>query len=99
MEGAGAQIIGTPVKYDATTTAVPSAPDDPQAVRNRYSDDVGMVYATIPGTEISYTLTGKELYVRAVVTSSEAPVNPVWATQKQMAWTQPVGWRSRVSAP
>jgi hypothetical protein len=93
------QIIGTPVKYDATTTAVPSAPDDPQAVRNRYSDDVGMVFATVPGTEISYMLTGKELYVRAVVTSSEAPVNPVWATQKQMAWTQPVGWQSRVSAP
>ena len=92
------QIIGTRVEYDATTIAVRTAPDDPQAVRNRYSDDVGMVFANIPGTEFSYTLTGKELYVRAVITSSEAPVNPVWATQKQMAWTQPVGWELWVSA-
>ncbi len=92
------QIKGTRVEYDATTIAVRTAPDDPQAVRNRYSDDVGMVFANIPGTEFSYTLTGEELYVRAVITSSEAPVNPVWATQKQMAWTQPVGWELWVSA-
>jgi hypothetical protein len=56
-----------------------------------------MTYATIDGTECRYTLTGKELYVRAVITSSEAPVNPVWETQKQMAWTQPVGWEQHIA--
>jgi hypothetical protein len=91
------KIIGTPVNYDTATTAVPSAPDDPQPVRTLYSDDVGMTYATIDGTECRYTLTGNELYVRAVITSSEAPVNPVWETQKQMAWTQPVGWEQHIA--
>lgn len=91
------KIIGTPVNYDRATTAQPSAPDDPQAVRTLYSDEVGMTYATIDGTELSYTLTGEELYVRAVITSSEAPVNPVWETQKQMAWTQPVAWEKHIA--
>lgn len=91
------QIVGTSVNYDSTTTAVPSAPDDSQPVRMLYSDDVGMTFATIDGAEVSYTLTGKELYVRAVITSSEPPVNPVWETQKQMAWTQPVGWEKQIA--
>ena len=91
------KIIGTPSNYNRATTAQPSAPDDPQPVRTLYSDDVGMTFASIDGTMCSYKLTGKELYVRAVITSSEAPVNPVWETQKQMAWTQPVGWEKHIA--
>jgi len=36
----------------------------------------------------SYTLTGKELYVRARVTSSKAHPNPSYEGEKEMAWTQ-----------
>ena len=60
--------------------------------RHRYSDRIGEVLATVEGVEAEYRLTGQELYVRAVVTSSQPPVDPVWKGQKQQAWTQPVGW-------
>ena len=59
----------------------------------RYSKDVGQVLATVAGAEAVYHLTGDELYVRAIVTSDQKPANPVWAEQRQQAWTQPVGWR------
>ena len=49
--------------------------------------------AAVEGHSASYTLSGNELYVRAVISSSDAPVDPVWDGQQQQAWTQPVGWR------
>lgn len=92
------QIVGTPTNYDATTRDVASASDDPHPVRKAYSKDVGKVIATTEGTEISYTLTGKELYVRAVITSNLPHPNPSYAGQTQMAWTQPVGWKVQPGA-
>ncbi|MCR9247887.1 MAG: hypothetical protein NXI31_22895 [bacterium] len=59
----------------------------------RYSADVGAVLAVVEGLAPSYRLRGDELYVRAVVTASRAPDNPVWEGQRAQAWTQPVGWR------
>ena len=59
------------------------------------SDKVGIAFATVEGTTPSYTLTGEELYVRALITSSKPPKNPVWETQRQQAWTQPVGWEKK----
>jgi hypothetical protein len=53
---------------------------------------VGVVVHEVEGTEASYRLTGNELYVRAIVTSSAAPVDPSWKGQFKQAWTQPVGW-------
>jgi hypothetical protein len=44
------------------------------------------------GAKPSYQMTGKELYVRAVVTSDQPHVDPSFTDQKQQAWTQPVGW-------
>jgi hypothetical protein len=87
------RIVGTPKEYDATTREVPSPEGDPNAIRLAYSDDVGKTFATIEGAEVSYKLTGKELYVRAVITSSQPHVNPSFEGQLQMAWTQPVGWK------
>lgn len=55
-------------------------------------DQIGIVVKTSEGRDPSYQLTGKELYVRATVTSSVAPTDPVFKDQKQQAWTQPVGW-------
>lgn len=63
--------------------------------RHRYSDRIGAVLATVEGVEAEYRLTGSELYVRAVVTPSQPPADPVWEGQKQQAWTQPVGWEVR----
>jgi hypothetical protein len=54
---------------------------------------VGVELAVVEGLSASYTLSGNELYVRAVISSSAAPVDPVWEGQQQQAWTQPVGWQ------
>ena len=59
-------------------------------------DDVGIVFAKTEGLAPSYRLTGRELYVRAVVTSDRPPVNPSFAGQKAQAWTQPVGWEKHL---
>ncbi|WP_442505632.1 PHP domain-containing protein [Novipirellula sp. SH528] len=53
---------------------------------------IGAVVATSESATPEYKLTGNELYVRAVVTSSKPPVDPSFKDQKQQAWTQPVGW-------
>jgi hypothetical protein len=62
------------------------------ATHGNYSRDIGKVLAVVEGLQPRYQLQGNELYVRAVVTSSLAPVNPSFADQRQQAWTQPVGW-------
>lgn len=58
--------------------------------------EVGVVLATVEGLNPTYRLTGKELYVRAVVTSDKPPVNPSFEGQLKQAWTQPVGWERHV---
>jgi len=53
----------------------------------------GEVFKTVSGSLAEYQLTGDELYVRAVVTSSRAHPNPSFKGQREQAWGQPVGWR------
>lgn len=55
-----------------------------------YSPEIGKVVHEVTGTEPSYRMTGKELYVRARVTSSTPHPNPFQAGDFEMAWTQPV---------
>ncbi len=55
---------------------------------------IGVTVGTSGSLQPQYTLTGKELYVRAVVTSDQPPRDPSFKDQKQQAWTQPVGWES-----
>jgi hypothetical protein len=55
-------------------------------------EDTGRIVASVQGTHGQYKMNGTELYVRAVITSSLPPVDPVWDEQKQQAWTQPVGY-------
>jgi hypothetical protein len=90
------QIIGTLEGYDATVREVTPPEGDPQPKRLLYSADVGKTLATVTGSQVKYELTGKELYVRAVITSSKAHVNPSYPGQMQQAWTQPCGWEMRV---
>jgi hypothetical protein len=52
-------------------------------------DQIGRVATTTQDLESSYRLADGETIVRAVVTSSRAPVDPIFDDQKQQAWTQP----------
>jgi hypothetical protein len=90
------QFIGTLKGVDTRPQDAEGAAAAPTKDRGRpqprYSDAIGVVLATVAGPEAEYELTGRELYVRAVVTSSQPPADPVWSEQRQQAWTQPVGW-------
>lgn len=57
-------------------------------------DRIGVSMKSTTGLNPSYTMSGKELYVRAVITSSEPHDDPSFDDQKKQAWTQPVGWQN-----
>lgn len=86
------EFIGTPVDYDKTSRPVVDKDGKEIVATRTYSADVGKVLAKLAGTSASYQLTGKELYVRAVVTSTKKHWNPSYDNQTEQAWTQPVGW-------
>jgi hypothetical protein len=52
-------------------------------------EDIGRVGEATQQLRSSYTLKKGETIVRAVITSSLVPEDPVWKEQKQQAWTQP----------
>lgn len=58
-------------------------------VTRLYSKEVGQVVATSDELNPTYRLTGKELYVRAKVTSSKSHENPFQKGDVEVAWTQP----------
>jgi hypothetical protein len=92
--------IGTLRGYDEASQPVLGADGQPlkdkagKPIRasRKYSEQIGQVFATVEGLEPRYVLTGKELYVRAVVVSSQPPADPSFEGQKAQAWSQPVGW-------
>lgn len=55
-----------------------------------YGPDVGRVVSETDGVEASYKMTGRELYVRARITSSKAHPNPYQKGDVESAWTQPL---------
>lgn len=59
-------------------------------MKNSGPDGIGLVVATVPGTEAVYEFQGNELYVRAKVTSSKKHPNPSFADEVECAWTQPL---------
>lgn len=59
-------------------------------LKDAAEDAIGVVVGEAEGLEASYKLTGKELYVRARVTSSKAHPNPSFKDETCAAWTQPV---------
>jgi len=79
--------IGTRSGYDTTKEEIEAVD---AAVRFRYSDEIGEVLTTIPGTSPRYTFDGDELYVRAKVTSSKQKENPYSEGELEAAWVQPV---------
>ena len=98
--------IGTLRGFDESSQ--PVLADDGQPLKNkngqpartsrRYSEEVGRTLATVEGLKPRYELTGKELFVRAIVVSSQPPADPSFEGQKAQAWTQPVGWEWLKSA-
>jgi hypothetical protein len=55
-----------------------------------YSANIGKVLKTVKGDSASYTMTGDELYVRAVVYSSKPTPPATSGFRGQRAWIQPV---------
>ncbi|MCX5691740.1 MAG: hypothetical protein NTV94_18435 [Planctomycetota bacterium] len=88
----GANMVGTPRRASdgsiVETTLDYTVPGKPV---------IGETLATVDGQAPSYTLKGDELYVRAIVTSSGIPDFPTKESQLKKAWTQPVGWESRMA--
>jgi hypothetical protein len=82
------QFVGTPKDYAGGAGKEGATAGNPLT-----SDQVGVTFASVRGTRAAYRLTGRELYVRALVTSDAAHPNPSLKGQKKQAWTQPVGWR------
>ncbi len=80
--------IGTLKDYDATSEEQLDTKGFP--ITRKYSDDIGRILDTQQGLSPSYQLTGKEIFVRAVVTSSKPHPDPSHAGQREQAWTQPV---------
>jgi len=91
------QFIGTKLGYDPKSEPRADRKGKPLRTTRKYSADIGQVLATAKGNSPSYQLTGNELYVRAVVTSSKPHQDPSFEDQHQQAWTQPVGWRVHIT--
>ena len=89
------QFIGTLREYDAASKARTDSQGHPVQATREYSRDVGRTLATVKGVAPRYQLSGNELYVRAVVTSSRPHPDPSFAEQRKQAWTQPVGWHAK----
>ena len=69
-----------PVKYEKRNRRRPLIPDS-----------IGRVAKSVNGTSGSYTLSDKDLYVRAVVYSDvPTAMRNAFYPQKQCAWVQPV---------
>jgi hypothetical protein len=77
---------------DAPLTSEPRLDDKGKMleVTRLYSADVGKVVAESESLEPSYRLTGRELYVRAKVTSTKLHPNPYAKGDVEVAWTQPI---------
>ena len=86
------EFIGTRRGYDATSQPRTDDKGKPIRTTRKYSADVGTVLATVKGNTPSYEFDGDELYVRAVVTSTEPHPDPSFKEQFQQAWSQPFGW-------
>ncbi len=50
----------------------------------------GVLFTTQEGPEVSYDLSGEELYIRAKIVSDKTKENPYAEGEVEVAWTQPV---------
>jgi hypothetical protein len=83
------RFIGTRRGFDATRSPVVSANGEPIRATQRYSDQIGETFLVVAGPSAEYSLRGDELYVRAVVNSSQKIANPSRKGETASAWIQP----------
>jgi hypothetical protein len=62
----------------------------PLPVTRKYSPEIGKVVQRVAGPKAQYEFTGKELYVRAKITSTKPHPNPYAQGDVEVAWTQPM---------
>jgi hypothetical protein len=79
-------------QYTTEFIAVPRPIKSGSQTNSGDSLPAAVVVATASGLSPSFTMSGDELYVRAIVTSSQEHLDPTLEGQRQQAWTQPVGW-------
>ncbi len=83
--------VGTRKGVDLQGRPIDKVPEEIQGrVSLQYSDDIGVVFASVKGSSAEYRLRGDELYVRARVTSSKPHPHGYKANDREMAWTQPL---------
>ena len=94
------RFVGT--RKGANLTGKPRAGEDGKPIgttldyRTANGPQIGEVFMEVSGTNADYTLKGDEYYVRAIVTSSGEPEVPSSEFKFKRAWTQPVGWNSKI---
>jgi hypothetical protein len=103
------EFVGTPNGVDPTATPAPDVPEPFTKVEKRdvsklkrpggrYAAEIGQVFKSVEGEAAEYQMTGRELYVRAVIHSDKPMANPpLYGTGNavnQQAWCQPVGWKN-----
>lgn len=84
------EFVATMQDAPLTSEARLDAKKKPLEVTRAYSAEVGKVVAMVEGADAEYHFTGKELYVRAKVTSTKLHPNPYQKGDVEVAWTQPV---------
>jgi hypothetical protein len=84
------RFIGTPLDVDLSSEVVRNADGELVRTTRRYSEEMGQVLYETMDLHPSYTFTGNESYVRAVVTSDSVHPNPTGPGDYEKAWTQPV---------
>ncbi|MEZ6144433.1 MAG: hypothetical protein R3B91_03160 [Planctomycetaceae bacterium] len=84
------EFIGTMSDFDRMSQPVTDEAGKEIHTTHHYSGDIGQVIKTVHGTQSSYTFTGKELYIRARITSDAKHPNPSEINDLKQAWCQPV---------
>ena len=88
------RFIGTLKDYDQLAESDESTIAGKPTMRRVYSEEVGKTFATIKGNSIEFQMTGKELFIRATISSDRAHSNPSFEGQMEQAWLQPVVWKN-----
>ncbi len=84
------KFIGTRKGFSPDSEPIVDEEGNVLPVTRRYSDEIGVVLATVEGTSPRYEFEGDELYVRARVISSKDKVDYYKPGDKEKAWVQPV---------
>ncbi|MFT5087107.1 MAG: hypothetical protein ACI906_004530 [Candidatus Latescibacterota bacterium] len=82
------QFIGTPKDVDMSSKAVVDSSGKTVRTTRTYSEELGQVLHETTDLAPSYSFTGNELYIRAVVTSDISHPNPTGPGDVEKAWTQ-----------